>query len=109
MPKGRSVVVGNRLFEKVGDASAFFSQMLGRYEAGAVVSAEDGVDLANLLMRHSEADDKIASGMSYFVVDRAPEPFPGKCFWLIRKDGSKIDFAIKHCLLKHPVDEAPLS
>ncbi|NKN01139.1 DCL family protein [Rhizobium leguminosarum] len=104
MAKARSVQIGNRLFGKVGDASAFFSQMLGRYQVGEAVSAEDAMDLAHLLARHSEAEEKIGSGISYFIVDRAPDPYPGRCFWVVRKDGVPVDFAIKHCLLMHPMD-----
>ncbi|MGO7586644.1 DCL family protein [Rhizobium ruizarguesonis] len=104
MAKARSVSVGSRVFQKVGDAYAFFSQMLGRYQIGEAVSADDAEDLAHLLSRHSEAEEKIGSGISYFIVDRAPDPYPGKCFWAVRKDGVPIDFAIKHCLLKHPMD-----
>ncbi|MBB2713317.1 DCL family protein [Rhizobium sophoriradicis] len=104
MAKAHPVKIGNRLFGRAGDASAFFSQMLGRYELGEAVSAKDAEDLAHLLFRHSEAEEKICSGISF--VDRAPDPYPERCFWAVRKDGIAIDFAIKHCLLKHPTDES---
>ncbi|MGO7856425.1 DCL family protein [Rhizobium ruizarguesonis] len=94
------------MFSKVGEASTFFSKILNKYQPGDVVSIEDAIDLGCLIARHSEADDKVGPGISYFVVDCAPEQYPGKCFWAVRKDGVKIDFAIKHCLLKHPADDA---
>ncbi|MBY5545978.1 DCL family protein [Rhizobium leguminosarum] len=105
MAKARSVTIGNRFFERVGDATTYFSQMLSRYQIREAVSAEDAVDLAHLLARHSEVEEKIGSGISYFIVDRAPDPYPGRCFWVVRKDGLPVDFAIKHCLLRHPLDE----
>lgn len=104
MAKARPVNIGNRFFAQVGEATTFFSEMLGRYQPGDVVSAADAADLSNLIARHSEVDEKVGEGISYFMVDRAPEPYTGKCFWVVQKDGTKIDFAIKHCLLRHPVD-----
>lgn len=108
MAKARSVRIGRRLFDKVGDATIFFSEILNRYKPGDVVSADDACDLEFLLARHSEVEEKIGQGISCFLVDRAPKPYPGKCFWVVQKDGTKIDFAIKHCLLKHPVDDAQM-
>jgi len=105
MGRVRSVVIGPRFFEKVGDATNFFTEMLARYVPGGVVSAADASDLAHLLSRHSDVVEKIGPGISYFIVDRAPDNYPGRCFWVVRTDGSKIDFAIKHCLLKHPMDD----
>jgi hypothetical protein len=105
LAKARPVQIGNRFFSKVGEASTFFSKMLGKYQPGDVVSIEDAIDLGCLIARHSESEDKVGPGISYFVVDRAPEQYPGKCFWAVRKDGVKIDFAIKHCLVKCPADD----
>jgi hypothetical protein len=104
MAKARPVKIGDRVFAKVGEATIFFSEMLGRYQPGDIVSAVDAADLSYLLARHSEVDEKVGEGISYFVVDHAPDPYPGKCFWVIQKEGTKIDFAIKHCLLPHPTD-----
>jgi hypothetical protein len=32
------------------------------------------------------------------MVDRAPKPYPGRCFWVVQQNGNKEDFSIKHCL-----------
>ncbi|MBY5828656.1 DCL family protein [Rhizobium leguminosarum] len=103
MGKVRSVTVGQRRFTKYGDALNFFTALLNRYSVGSIVSSTDAADLHALLATHSEAEQKIGSGVSHFVVDRAPDNFPGKCFWIIREDG-KDDFSIKHCLEPRPGD-----
>lgn len=104
MGKARSIQVGTRHFEKAGDATAFFRGMLNRYRIGDRVSDVDGIDLVALLERHDEKDEKIGCGIEYFAVEAVPEPYSGKCFWIVRTDGSRIDFSYPHCLAKKPYD-----
>ena len=104
MGKARKIVLETRRFEKAGDASVFFSKMLNRYDVGDQVSDADSLDLHALLKRHDEKDEKLGSGVARFEVDSAPDNFAGKCFWLVRSDGSRIDFSFKHCLLEKPYD-----
>ncbi|WP_407822157.1 DCL family protein [Sphingomonas arvum] len=79
--------------------------MLSRYKVGDEVSPEDSADLGALLKRHDEAADKIGVGVQRYEVGSAPEPFPNqRCFWIVRKDGSRIDFSYQHCLEKKAYD-----
>jgi hypothetical protein len=78
--------------------------MLKRYSVGDVVSDLDGLDLAALLKRHDEMDEKIGVGIAHFKVDKAPEPYSGKCFWIVRSDKSKIDFSFAHCIAPKSFD-----
>ena len=68
----RKIVLDTRVFEKAGDATAFFSAMLNRYSIGDQVSDIDALDLAALLNRHEEKDEKIGSGIAYFEVNEPP-------------------------------------
>jgi len=104
MGKARRISVGTRIFDKAGDATSFFSAMLNRYSVGACVSGTDATDLTALLARHDERDEKIGSGIDHFEVDAAPDGYAGKCFWIVRTDGSKIDMSFKHCLEAKPYD-----
>ena len=104
MGKARKIKLETRLFEKAGDGMTFFRAMLNRYSVGDAVSAADGIDLSALLKRHDETDEKIGVGIDHFEVDFAPDEFSGRCFWIVRKDGSRIDFSIKHCLAPKPGD-----
>ena len=104
MGKARQIKIDTRLFEKAGDATAFFRQILNSYRVGEQVNDTDSTELYALLKRHDEVDEKMGSGISHFVVERAPEPHPGKCFWIVRTDGSKIDFSFPHCLERKPYD-----
>lgn len=91
--------------EKAGDGTRFFSAMLNRYSIGEVVSPVDTVDLTALLKRHDELEEKIGIGVARLEVAAAPDGHDGKCFWIVRTDGSRIDFSFKHCLEEKPFDK----
>lgn len=78
--------------------------MLNRYSVGEVINPADTVDLIALLKRHDELEEKIGVGISCFEVAVAPDGHNGKCFWVVRTDGSRIDFSFKHCLEAKPYD-----
>lgn len=107
MGKARKIPLRTRVFDKAGDATAFFAAMLNRYRIGDRVSAEDAADLTALLERHDEREDKIGGGIAGFEVNIPPDDVPQfstRCFWLIRTDGTKIDISYKHCLEPKPYD-----
>jgi Protein of unknown function (DUF3223) len=97
----RPIDIDTRHFDKAGDANAFFSGMLNRYAVGDTVTCADAADLAALLKLHDEYADKVGVGIDHFEVRSPPPdapPFSTRCFWIIRTDGSVIDFSFKHCL-----------
>ncbi|WP_158745251.1 DCL family protein [Acidisphaera sp. L21] len=101
MGRARRIILSTRTFDKAGDATAFFTAMLNRYDIGVRVSDEDATDLSALLDRHDEFEDKARTGIAGFEVNTPPKDvlqFSKRCFWVIRNDGSKIDFSIGHCL-----------
>lgn len=103
----RRIPLATRTFEKKGDATAFFSDMLNRYKIGERVTSEDAADLSALLARHEEYDQKAGSGIAGYEVNFPPAdapPFSKRCFWVVRSDGTKIDFSIGHCLEPRPGD-----
>jgi hypothetical protein len=105
--KPRKIELETRSFEKAGDATAFFKEMLNRYGIGEKVSPEDAVDLSALVERHDERDEKIGAGIAGFEVNTPPDDVPQfsqRCFWIVRNDGTKIDFSIGHCLKPQPYD-----
>lgn len=104
MAKARRIVLETRAFKKAGDATEFFKKMLNGYSVGSRVSDEDAVDLNALLKRHDEVDEKVGSGVDHFEVDRGPDEYGTQCFWIVRKDGSRVDFSYIHCLARKPYD-----
>ena len=103
----RSIALATRTFEKSGDATLFFRNMLKKYTIGERVSDIDARDLNALLERHEEKLEKIGNGIKYFEVNHPPSEYPPytqKCFWIVRVDDSKIDFSVGHCLKRKPYD-----
>lgn len=104
----RKIVIETKTFEKAGDATKFFKDILNSYNIGDKVSDQDALHLKALLDRHDEKEDKIGAGISGFEVNLPPEDTPNnfskRCFWIIRTDGTKIDFSYPHCLKKKPYD-----
>jgi hypothetical protein len=94
----RSITIDTKHFEKAGDATAFFRGMLRSYRIGGRVSDDDAQHLRALLELHDERQEKIGVGIHHFEVGDAPDGFGGKCFWIVRNDGSRIDFSFVHCL-----------
>ena len=104
MGKARQIKIETRLFEKAGQATAFFSAMLHRYGLGDRVSEVDATDIRALLKRHDEIEEKVGNGIAHFSVDSAPDWENQRCFWIVRIDGSRVDFSFQHCLKKKPYD-----
>lgn len=107
MGKARRITLATRSFDKAGEATAFFTAMLNRYGIGDRVSADDAIDLTALLGRHDQLEEKVGTGIEGFEVNEPPEDVPQfskRCFWVIRSDGTKIDFSIGHCLKPRPYD-----
>ena len=107
MGKARSISLATRSFDRAGDATAFFAEMLNSYGIGDRVSAQDAADLSALLERHDDREEKVGTGVLGFEVNAPPEDVPQfskRCFWVVRSDGTKIDFSIGHCLKAKPYD-----
>jgi hypothetical protein len=107
MGKTRRIVLTTRVFDKAGDATTFFKEMLNRYGMGDRVSEADALDLAALIERHDERDEKVGNGIAGFEVNAPPTDVPQfskRCFWIVRGDDTRIDFSIGHCLKPQPYD-----
>jgi hypothetical protein len=100
----RSVTIKTRTFHRAGDATIFFREMLHRYPFGQPIPAPDASDLFALLERHEEKEEKIGPGILRFEVGAPPDGYSGRCFWIVRTDGTRIDFSFPHCLKAKPTD-----
>ncbi len=91
------MILDTRSFANKKEATAFFRAMLNRYRPKQRVAAEDAADLAALLKRHANCNDKIGVGIDHFEVMRAE--FGTQCFRLVRTDGTGEDFSYLHCIV----------
>lgn len=86
-------------------AYAYFQEILNRYVVGErVTGVEDHLDLLALLTVYDEAvadgeATKAGAGVDYFEKDVNDEhQIKTKCFYVVRVDGSRIDFSLKHAI-----------
>ncbi|MGO9483515.1 MAG: DCL family protein [Rhodomicrobium sp.] len=97
MARGKQVIIDTRSFATQSEATAYYKAMLNRYRPGDRVSEEDERDLAALLKRHTEYEEKIGAGVRHFEVTLA-EGYTAQCFKVVRVDGSSVEFSYKHCI-----------
>lgn len=91
----KPVHIGPLVFDKKGDADAFFRAMLYKYDLGDRILASDEEILKNLLTMHPEASEKIGVGIGSFSVRTAD--YGTRCFWVNRIDGSTEKFSFRAC------------
>ncbi|TRZ65068.1 MAG: DUF3223 domain-containing protein [Rhodocyclaceae bacterium] len=96
MARGKPVELATRTFGTQAEATAFFKEILNRYQPGARVMTADSLELSALLERHSEYSIKVGCGVSHFEVVNTEHGT--QCFRLVRTDGSGTDFSYGHCI-----------
>jgi hypothetical protein len=92
----KPVVIATREFASQGEATAFFKEMLNRYEPGQRVAETDFLDLSALLERHPEYAAKVGSGIDHFEVIMTDHGT--QCFRVVRRDGTGTDFSYPTCV-----------
>ena len=96
MGKKTPIILSTRTFDRKGAASEFFREMLNRYLAGDRVVDADAVDLASLIERHPNREEKIGGGINHVEVQAAD--YGTKCFRVVRQDGTWARFSYKACI-----------
>ncbi|ERN00640.1 hypothetical protein AMTR_s00091p00171300 [Amborella trichopoda] len=70
-----------------------------RYESGDKLSSEhETIILEKLLPYHPEADKKIGPGVEFITIDYHPDFENSRCLFLMRKDGTEVDFSFWKCI-----------
>lgn len=85
-------------FNRKSDVIDHCRNILARYNEGERILLKDDHDfLSNLLLGHKDCLDKIGGGIHYFTNRKMP-PYNNKCFFIVRTDGSEIDFSFMQCI-----------
>lgn len=100
MGRSKPITLGHLSFSKQGDAMAHFKEILNRLPIGTVLTGNDYGDVAALLSGHPRAQEKIGPGIERLTVDE--NDADGRCFHIIRTDGSKDNFSYKKCVVGDP-------
>ena len=100
MPKSKPILLGHLSFPKQSDALEYFRALLARISIGTVLAGNDYAEVEALLSGHPRAQEKIGSGIEALTVDAAE--ISGKCFHVVRTDGSRENFSLKKCISGDP-------
>jgi hypothetical protein len=92
------VLIGHRQFPSRAQALEEARRVRDQYANGDRVGAHDVEFLTDLLFLHSEAPEKIGSGIAGFSVDLDQEFRRTRCVYVHRTDGSSTDFSFKNCI-----------
>lgn len=89
-------IVNGQTFITKHALAAHTQAILQSYRPGEVLSVEDTAFVADLLLRHPRADEKIGDGIARIRVARIK--FNATGFVLDRIDGTTIDFSYRQCI-----------
>jgi hypothetical protein len=90
------VSIGPRLFPTKDAAKEHYRAILYRHLIGRRIPEPDATELAWLLERHPEVDQKIGAGIDYLSVRDAL--YGKRCFEVVRIDGTSTDFSFGSCV-----------
>jgi hypothetical protein len=96
MGKAKPLQIGTFAFPSQQKVLLFCKETLSKYAPEQWVSDSDAVFLTELLKLHPDLGEKVGNGIHHFEVMRAD--FNTKCFAVVRRDGSRVDFSYKVCV-----------
>ena len=73
-----------------------YKDLLYKYSIGEYLKGQDFNNLLDLLKKHPRAVQKIGVGIKGLLIDR--DGYGGRCFYLMRQDGTKEKFSYLKCL-----------
>lgn len=72
---------------------------------GVPLGSDEQAFALALLEFHPDKIEKVGLGITSIVVNPNPDAFNTSCFWLVRSDGTEIDFSSSKCLKHMTVQE----
>lgn len=84
-------------FSSKTQLSKYVREMLASYDPGETLAIKDDEFIRELIWKHPRQEEKIGVGIKNIVVKKDPIYKIHKQFWIIRDDGSEIDFSYRKC------------
>lgn len=91
-----SYLIGTRSFTSKSKIADYVKSILKRYSSGRSLSKDDESFISLLLENHPNKGEKIGCGIERIEVRLNPPKYKG--FWIVRKDGTQVDFSYIACL-----------
>lgn len=93
----KGIYIGSKKFRSLAEVKGIFAKMLKGSKQGEKISEENAQYLKSLMKYHNSGEEKLKD-FDHFTVDFHPKFDDTKCFFVVRKDGSKEDFSYVKCL-----------
>lgn len=97
------LIIGNEVFTTKKAAIDRCRQILYGYEIDEPICGQDESFLLHLLLRHPDAPEKSSGGIDMLVVqENVHHGKRTRGFWILRGDGTRMDFSFYECLSPTP-------
>jgi hypothetical protein len=92
-----SVTLGNEVYTDVSKIKARARMILHSKKDGEKVVSPDHEFLLDILKFHRNFNEK-SKNLDYFTTDKPSDFQYSRCFFIVRKDGSRDDFSVHKCI-----------
>src|ERR1700694_4732043 len=90
--------INDQIFPTKEAATRYVRDLMAKYTAAEPLNAADARFVLDLLQWHRLASKKIGCGISQFLIRPAPPFFRNRAFYIIRTDGSPVEFSFVECI-----------
>jgi len=98
-PSTKEITFGNEKYTDITRLKNIFKNILQQVTDDEIIKEPHHTMLLELLKFHDHHDEKIKD-LQHFTAGPHPEHKESRCFFVVRKSGSKEDFSAKKCLEK---------
>lgn len=93
----KTIKIGDVEFKGVSGVKGYYGSLLKRTIIGERIKEPYHTALLNLVSLHKKKDEKLKD-LDYFEANEHPDHNKTKCFFAVKKDGSKVDFSYFKCI-----------
>jgi len=85
--------------------SLFFHEILYAHSEGEFLDEKETAYIIELLKYHQKSSEKIGNGVDKIKIGKSPQHLDTRCFIIVRKDNSEVDFSYMKCTGEIPLPE----
>jgi len=95
----------DKTFEYKVEIKSFFHDILYSHSEGEFLDDKETAYIIELLKYHQKSSEKIGNGVDKIKIGKSPQHLDSRCFIIIRKDNSEVDFSYMKCIGEIPLHE----
>jgi len=95
----------DKTFECKQEIKSFFHEILYAHSEGEFLDEKETAYIIELLKYHQKSSEKIGNGVDKIKIGKSPQHLDTRCFIIVRKDNSEVDFSYMKCTGEIPLPE----